>query len=116
MLLNQICSKHHEFYSNTISLIAFHSGLIHSYTERTAIIQATGEEIRYTLDNTIEFNECDGDDAEQDPRLNSMRVSMTNIYLTFEPNESILRFRQASKVTTEDGKYYQANRYTECHM
>ena len=95
-----------------IEIIIIHSisvflciGLVHSFSDKTMKFDdGSNREIRYTLDHTIEFEECPGDDADQDPRLNAMRVNFVDIYLTYEPLESILRFRQESKVVHDDGK------------
>ena len=95
-------------YDLTITIFVHHvSGLVHSYSERTLkFADGSAQDIVYTLDHTIEFEECAGDDLDVDPKLNAMRVTFSNIYLGYDPNESILRFRQESKVSPEEGKHY----------
>ncbi|XP_022081243.1 LOW QUALITY PROTEIN: nidogen-1-like [Acanthaster planci] len=72
-------------------------GLIHTFAKRT--MQVNDDTISFTMDQTIEYDECVADEEDTEYILNFMRVSLTETYLTYEDGEKILRFSMIGKVT-----------------
>ena len=83
-------------------MVASCPGLIHTFAERS--IQVNDDTITYTMDQTIEYDECLADEADSEHSLNFMRVSMTETYLTYGNSEEILRFSMIGKVSPASGR------------
>ena len=78
------------------------TGVIHTFAERS--LQINDETMSYTMDQTIEYDECVGDEADTDYTLNFMRLSLTETYLAYERDENILRFSMIGKVSPASGR------------
>ncbi|XP_071784784.1 uncharacterized protein [Asterias amurensis] len=72
-------------------------GVIHTFAKRT--LQVDEDTLSYTMDQTIEYDECLGDEADTEYILNFMRTSLTETYVQYEVDENILRFSMVGKVT-----------------
>ena len=77
-------------------------GVIHTFAKRT--LQVGEDTLSYTMDQTIEYDECLGDEADTEYILNFMRTSLTETYVQYEVNENILRFSMVGKVTPASGE------------
>ena len=85
-----------------LSYFPHYPGVIHTFAKRT--LQVGEDTLSYTMDQTIEYDECLGDEADTEYILNFMRTSLTETYVQYEVNENILRFSMVGKVTPASGE------------
>lgn len=76
------------------------------YSSEQRSLDADGQTIRFSIEQTITYQECEADDINTDASLTAMRMNTTYAYSIFEPQGDILRYAMITNVGPDVGKYF----------
>eukprot|EP00057_Strongylocentrotus_purpuratus_P013118 XP_011667592.1 PREDICTED: nidogen-1 isoform X1 [Strongylocentrotus purpuratus] len=87
--------RHSEVYTK------YRPGYVYSSEQRS--LDADGQTIRFSIEQTITYQECEADDINTDASLTAMRMNTTYAYSIFEPQGDILRYAMITNVGPDIG-------------
>lgn len=84
-----------------MSISFFEIGVVKAHYTREIIIGGNIDDtIQFTVDQTIEYEEC----SAQESDVTTLRLKLSRNYILYEEREKIVRYAMSSKITPLGGK------------